>query len=85
MTGLGDSRRLRVFSISSIDGELGRTSLCDVWQDIDGNIKVSNGLDGLMVASPEDLLILSKRKMISPLELLRKMLSRIPMLVVEVA
>ena len=84
MTSLNDSRRLRVFRIKTVKGELSLDSGAEVWQEPNGNILVAGPWDGVLVPSQEDLAGRARSLGVSPLEHLRKRLLVCPYVQVEV-
>lgn len=71
MTAISDERRLRIYRIVSVGGELKREEAADIWQDKDGNVVVSGLWDNGLIASQEDLSIQAAAVSLSPLEYLR--------------
>ena len=84
MTAMHDGRRLRVFRVKVIQGELSLDSGAEVWQEPGGNVAVAGPWDGVLVPSQEDLIGRAKSLGLSPLEYLRKRLLLCPYVQVEV-
>lgn len=83
MKAIADLRRLRVYRVKSVKGEFALESAADIWQEQDGNVKISGLWDGAIFKSQEDLRLLAKAASLSPLEFARQELLRSPGIVVE--
>lgn len=81
---VNDTRRIRIFRIFSNEGIVNQESSGDIYQEIDGSVKVSGLWSDGLIPSPEDLLLLAKDASVSPLEYLRIKLSRCSGIKVEV-
>ena len=84
MTSMGDNRRLRIFRVKAIKGELSLDSGAEVWQEASGNVLVAGPWDGVLVPSQEDLAGRARALGLSPLEHLRKRLLSCPYIQVEI-
>lgn len=80
---INDKRKLRVYRVMSIEGELSLHEACDLLQGPDGKIAVSGLWDNSLLRQ-EDLGIQAEAMNISPLELVRLRLMNQPSVVVEV-
>lgn len=84
MTSLNDNRRLRIFRVRSLGGELSLDSGAEVWQEPGGNVSVAGPWEDVLIPSQEDLMGRAGSLGISPLEYLRRRLSQCPYTQVEV-
>ena len=84
MTVACDNRRLRVFRVKVLGGEMSLDSGAEVWQEPNGNVSVAGPWDGVLVPSQEDLAGRARALGLSPLEHLRKRLLSCPYVQVEV-
>lgn len=85
MTGISDTRRLRVRRVVSSNGELRLDQGADVWQEKDGKLRASGLWEDLLVLANEDNEIQAARMGVSPLEWFRMRLMRCSAVVIEVA
>lgn len=84
MGSVNDTRRLRIYRIRAMKGELSVEQGADAWQERDGRVSVSGAWDGLLVPDQEDLATLAELSGVSPLEALRVRLLESPCVRVEV-
>lgn len=79
-----DSRRLRIYRVVSINGELSLDQGSEVWQMPDGTIGGVGLWYDLLVPSHEDLQAQARAKDISPLEWLKRKLETVTFIRVDV-
>jgi hypothetical protein len=79
-----DLRRLRIYRVTSMDGEIKIETAGDAWQDPSGVVLISGlWVDGL-ITSQEDLKLSAELASVSTLEYFRSRLTRCPGIRVEV-
>ena len=79
-----DVRRLRVFRIKTMGGDIIDDQSTDIWQDEDGHLDTTGIWEGLVPISPADIEMQARGQGITPLEWMYRRLRCCSLIRVEV-